>query len=97
MERPPGSLRVGLAGSTLLPQPMSRDSRRATPLARIHGCHSGVALGAQHKWRDDGAEPRTQRPRPPATLLLRTDLGARTDSAAPSTAAVFGHSLFNPA
>jgi hypothetical protein len=52
-----------ITGSWLRLDAWLSDVARLPPrhiLVLIDACHSGVALGALHKWRDDGADPATE-------------------------------------
>ena len=63
-------------------------------LVLIDACHSGVALGAQHKWRDDGAEPATELAALQARRSRRVITSALDDQRAMDGGPYSGHSLF---
>jgi len=63
-------------------------------LVLIDACHSGVALGALHKWRDEGAEPATELAALQARRSRRVITSALDDQRAMDGGPYSGHSLF---
>src|SRR5262249_51729978 len=63
-------------------------------LVLIDACHSGVALGALHKWRDDGPEPATELAALQARRSRRVITSALDDQRAMDGGPYPGHSLF---
>jgi hypothetical protein len=63
-------------------------------LVLIDACHSGVALGALHKWRDDGAEAATELAALQARRSRRVITSALDDQRAMDGGPYPGHSLF---
>lgn len=63
-------------------------------LVLIDACHSGVALAAQHKWRDEGPEPSTELAALRARRSRRVITSALDDQRAMDGGPYPGHSLF---
>lgn len=63
-------------------------------LVLIDACHSGVALGALHKWRDQGPEPTTELAALQARRSRRVITSALDDQRAMDGGPYPGHSLF---
>ena len=63
-------------------------------LVLIDACHSGVALGALHKWRDEGPEPTTEFVALQARRSRRVITSALDDQRAMDGGPYPGHSLF---
>jgi uncharacterized caspase-like protein len=63
-------------------------------LVLVDACHSGVALGALHKWRDEGPEPATELAALQARRSRRVITSALDDQRAMDGGPYPGHSLF---
>jgi uncharacterized caspase-like protein len=63
-------------------------------LVLIDACHSGVALAAQHKWRDEGPEPSTELAALQRRRSRRVITSALDDQRAMDGGPYPGHSLF---
>jgi uncharacterized caspase-like protein len=63
-------------------------------LVLIDACHSGVALAAQHRWRDEGPEPATELAALWACRSRRVITSALDDQRAMDGGPYPGHSLF---
>lgn len=63
-------------------------------LVLVDACHSGVALGALHKWRDEGPEPSTELAALQARRSRRVITSALDDQRAMDGGPYPGHSLF---